>query len=455
MPSSLLHKSSVTDMTQGAVLPEIILFALPLFIGNIFQQLYNTADCFVVGKILGRDSLAAIGSTSQLVLALIGFFSGFSTGAQVVISQSFGAKNLEKLRKAVHTAVLSSAFISILLAVSGVLISPLMLRMIRVPENVFDLADSYLRVYFSGLVFLILYNIGSSILRALGDSKHPLYFLIFSSAVNIILDLIFVVVLKLGIEGAAYATVISEAVSVILVFYVLFSSNSVYRISFKNLKIDFPLFCEMLKLGLPGAVSSSITAFSNTFMQKYINVFGAPCIAGWAVFARFDQFLIMPMVSISFSATTFVSQNFGAKNFARIKTGIILSLKLMSLIIIPASALLFIFAFLLVSFFISDAESVRYGALFVRYTAPFYIFCGVTMLFSQVLRGTGDVIVPTSITFLGFVVLRQVILLVSSKISSDFAPVAVAYPVVWIVTSAAMIIYFKFKFFDHIFSASE
>lgn len=447
MSLRIFHKSSVTDMTLGGentILPQIVSFALPLFVGNIFQQLYNTADCFVVGKFLGRDSLAAIGSTSQLVFMVIGFFSGFSTGAQVVISQSFGGKDFEKLKKSVHTAVLSSFLISIFLTSLGLFASPLMLRLIQVPENVFALANSYLKIYFSGIAFLVLYNIGSSILRALGDSKRPLYFLIFSSVVNIALDLVFVVIFHLGVKGVAFATVISEAVSIIPVFYVLFSSDEEWKLSFRDLKIDFPLFCEMLKIGLPGAVSSSITAFSNTFMQKYINVFGSACIAGWAVFARFDQLVIMPMISISFAATTFVGQNFGAKNFARIKSGIRVAFKLLVAVIIPLSAFVFLFADFLVSIFISDSESVRFGVLFVRFTAPFYILCATTMLFSQIMRGSGNVLVPTSITFLGFVVLRQIILFVSSKITSDFAPIALAYPIGWIATTIAMVIYFRF-----------
>ena len=437
------NNASLNDMTKGSVLPQILFFAIPLFIGNLFQQLYNTADCFVVGHFLGKNALAAIGSTSHLIMTVISFFNGFSTGAQIVISQTFGSKNIRLLRKSIHTALASSAIISIMMTALGLFTSPLMLRLIQVPEEVFELADSYLKIYFSGLVFLFFYNMCAGILRALGDSRRPLYFLIFSSLVNIILDLIFVIFFDFGIKGAAWATVISEAISIIPVLYVLCFTNDIYRLSLKELKIDWPLFTKMLKIGLPGAVSSSISSFSNTFMQKYVNVFGASCIAGWAVFGRFDQFRIMLMTSISFAATTFVAQNYGAGNSMRIKTGIKISV-LVSIIIVGFLAVIDLsFADFLSSLFISDIESIHYGSLFIRYTALFYIPCSFCMLFSQILRGFGESLAPTIITFSGFVILRQTILFVGTKITSSFWLVATAYPVVWVFTAAVMLLYFR------------
>ncbi|WP_407425981.1 MATE family efflux transporter [Treponema sp.] len=440
-----LSKNKTVDMTYGAILPHIISFAIPLLLGNLFQQLYNTADCLVVGKFLGRDSLAAIGSTSHLVMTVIGFFGGFSTGAQIVISQCFGAKKTADLRKSVHTALASSAFISLFMTLLGLFTSPLMLRLIHVPEEVFELADSYLKIYFSGVSFLIFYNMGSGILRALGDSRRPLYFLIFSSVVNIILDLIFVVVLKFGVKGAAWATVISEAISIIPVFCSLIFTGEIYKVSFREFKIDFPLLSKMLKIGLPGAVSSSITSFSNTFMQKYVNVFGSSCIAGWAVFGRFDQFRIMLMTSISFAATTFVAQNFGAGEKERIKKGIKISLLVSLSVAVFLSTLEFIFADFFTSIFISDADSIHFGSLFIRYTTPFYLPCVICMLFSQILRGFGDSLVPTIITFSGFVLLRQMILFFGTKLTDSFSLVALAYPVVWIFTGTMMLVYYRYK----------
>ena len=432
-------------MTDGSIVPRLISFAIPLFLGNIFQQFYNTVDCFIIGKYLGSESLAAIGSTSQLVFIIIGFFNGFATGTQVVISQLFGAKNLSALKKAISTAIFSSFILGIFMTFLGLFISPLLLKLIQVPENVSILAQTYLTIYFAGILFLILYNLGSGILRALGDSKTPLYFLILSSLINIILDLVFVLVLKLGVAGAAWATIISEFISIIPVYSAILSIKEFGRFSFRNVKFDTKLFGLMMKIGLPGAVSSSINSFSNTFMQKYVNAFGTSCIAGWSIFARYDQFMIMPMISISLATTTFVSQNFGAKKIERINKGVKSSFFLMISIIFILSFLIFVFSETLSAIFISDKASVLYASLFIRYTAPFYVLCATCMLFSQALRGFGDSFIPTIIIFCGFVLLRQFILFVGTKYSESFGLVAIAYPVVWVITSMVMFGYYETK----------
>lgn len=441
-----MYKSETVDMTEGAILPHIVAFALPLFVGNLFQQLYNTTDCFVVGKFLGRDALAAIGASSQFVFTVIGFFNGFSTGAQVVISQSFGAKNIRRMQGAIHTAIASAFVISAFMTVFGIFVSPLVLRAISVPQDVFDLADSYLRIYFSGIAFLILYNVGSGILRALGDSRRPFYFLVFSSVVNIALDLLFVLGLGWGIRGAAWATVISEGISIVPVFFVLMRGDELFRVRIKNLKIDIVILKEILRIGLPGAIASSLTAFSNTFIQKYVNLFTSSCAAGWAVFVRLDQFMQTAMMSIAFSAMTFVSQNFGASKTERIRQGIKSSLSLKLVFIAFLALMLFIFAGSLTSIFIDDEESIRYGSIFIRCTAPFYLLCAVCMFFAQVLRGLGDSLTPTIITFSGFVVLRQTFLFIATRLTPSFYVVSMAYPVVWIFTSTTMTCYYRFRY---------
>ena len=433
------------DMTKGSVLPHIISFAIPFFFGNLFQQLYNTADCMIVGKFLGRDSLAALGASTQFVFTLIGFFNGFATGAYVVISQAFGAKNVARLQKAIHTSVLAGFFIGIFISILGIFISPLVLHLIKVPESVFSMADSYLRIYFFGMVFLLLYNITFSVLRGLGDSRRPLYFLIFSSVVNIVLDLIFILVLNWGIKGAAWATVLSEAVSIIPAFYVLMKSDDVFKLRIKKLRIDSCILKEILRIGLPGAFSSSITAFSNTFLQKYVNAFGASCAAGWVVFSRFDQLAIMPMNAIVFAAMAFVSQNYEARKNERIYLGIQNSLKTVFVFISFLSVIMFIFARALTCLFISDEESVNFGVLFIRYTAPFYVLCGTSMLYCQILRGLSEPIIPMAVTFAGFVAFRQIFIFTTSHFFKSFAILALTYPLAWPITSLIMILYFKRK----------
>lgn len=438
-----MRKYSSVDMTNGGALHHIVSFALPLFLGNVFQQLYNTADCFVVGHFLGRDALAAIGSTSQLVFTVIGFFGGFASGAQVVISQLFGAKDAAGMEKAVHTALASSLAISVFMTFLSLLVTTPVLRLIHVPEEVFPLAQRYLRIFFSGTPFLILYNMGAGILRAFGDSKRPLMFLAMSSLLNIALDFLFVAVFRLGVDGAAWATVVSEAVSLIPVFSVLVLTRDAYKVSPRKIRIDFPLLSQMLKIGLPGALSSSLTAFSNTFLQKYVNDFGSACTAGWAVFARFDQLAIMPMMSISLAATTFVSQNFGAGKRARIRRGMHISFALVLSVTVPISVVLLILARILSVFFVEDEEAAGYAAMFIRYTSPFYVLCATTMLLAQILRGIGDSIVPTAITFSGFILFRQVFLFVSTRFVQSFFLVAATYPLAWILTSLFMALYFR------------
>lgn len=444
MSMRFLQKSKVLDMTEGTIVSKLAAFALPLFAGNMFQQVYNTVDSFFVGNFLGRDALAAIGASSQFVFTMIGFFQGFSTGAQVVISQAFGAKNIPRLERAIHTAMLSSLVLSVFMTASGILISPLVLRLLSVPESVFGPAAAYLQIYFAGISFLILYNMASGILRALGDTRRPLYFLIFSSLVNIDLDALFVLGFKWGIKGAAWATVISQGISIIPVLFVLMKSGGVCRLRLRELRIDIPLLKEILRIGLPGAISSSITAFSNTFIQKYVNAFTASCSAGWAVFVRLDQLMQAVMMSISLSAMTFVSQNYGAGKFLRIQKGIRAALCLKLALVGFFSLLLFFFSKSLTAIFIDDAASVRYGSLFIRSTAPFYLLCATCMFYSQVLRGLGTTLIPTIITFSGFVVLRQTFLLVTTRLTDSFFVVSLAYPVVWIFTTIAIVCYYRF-----------
>lgn len=431
------------DMTRGNPYALLIRFALPLLAGNLFQQLYNTVDCFIVGNYLGKEALAAIGSTSQLVFTVIGFFMGLSTGASVVISQCFGAHDEERLRRVVHTTLLATLLLGTVLSAAGFFVSPLMLKLISVPADVFDKASEYLRIFFGGLIFLLIYNMGAGILRAVGDSKRPLIFLIASSVVNVVLDVVCIIGLGWGIAGAAYATVVAEAVAMALVLFVLVRTDEPYRVRVRELRIDRAITQKIIALGLPGAVSSALTAFSNTFMQKYINVFGSACIAGWASFAKFDQFAIMPMVSISHSATTFVGQNYGAKNMARVKQGMKSALVIGWLCMLVIPLLLFVCAEPLVSLFSRDADVIRYGAGFIRMTAPFYVLCCTTMLFSQTMRGLDSATIPTLITFSTFVLMRQLYLFVVTRFTTSFLPVAFAYPFSWFPSTVLSVLYYR------------
>ena len=314
-------KSTVRDMTDGTIWKQLIFFAFPLLAGNIFQQLYNTVDSVVVGNFVGADALGAVTSTIPVVLTLIGLFIGLTMGASIVISQYFGAKDIPNLRKSTHTAVLSAVILSLIISAIGYYSTPWLLKMMNTPESVMREAVVYLRIFSAGLSGLMLYNMGASILRAVGDSKRPLYFLILSSILNIFLDLIFVVKFESGVAGVAYATIISQYVSGAVIFFILFTSDECHSLRLKEMKIDKNILKRIISLGFPAGFQLALTSFSNVFVQSYINAYGAASTTGWGIYARVEAFVTLPTQSMAMSVTTFVGQNAGARKPDRIKQG--------------------------------------------------------------------------------------------------------------------------------------
>ncbi len=439
----MAHSSKTIDMTEENIYALLISFALPLLAGNIFQQLYNTVDSVVVGKFVGKEALAAIGSTTPLINTFIGAFMGIASGGGVIISQYFGSHNVPALRKTVHTMILGTLILSVFITILGIASSPLLLKLMATPDSVFNEAYSYLRIYFLGSIGLMIYNMGAGILRAVGDSKRPLYFLIASSLLNVALDLLFVVVCKLGIKGVAYATIICEFLSALLVILLLLHSKDCYSLRLNELSIDKNILKKVIKVGLPAGLQMTITAFSNVFVQRYINNFGDSCMAGWASYSKIDQFVILPMQSLSLAATTFTGQNYGANKIKRVKEGvqdsIILAVSITILLAIPVM----IFAKPLVQLFNSDKEVVKYGEYLLHVCMPFYVLCCLNQIHAGALRGLGNAAVPMFIMLGSFVVFRQIYLFTVSHITSSFVPISVAYPVGWFVCSAIMSIYYK------------
>ena len=429
-----------TDMTVGNIHSLLIRFSLPLLAGNLFQQLYNIVDSIIVGNVVGKEALAAVGSTGSLINAVIGFFLGLAAGGSVVISQLFGARRLDRVSITVHTLMLGSIIGGIFLIIAGQVFSPVLLRMMATPDDVFPQALSYLRIYFSGMLFQLVYNVGAGILRALGDSKRPLYFLIISTAVNVVLDFVFVPALHWGIEGAAYATVISQSVSMILVLAVMLRTHDCYRLEPKRLHIDREALRSVLRQGLPGGIQLAITAFSNVFVQSYINSFGSAAMAGWASFGKIDQLSLLPMQSISLSATTFVGQNYGACNHKRIRQGVRVS---MGIAVLWTVIVISVFEFIpgqLTSLFNRDKDVLYYGKYFLRACAPFYIFRCPNQVFAGSLRGLGNSLAPTVVLLSSFVAFRQIYLFVTTRLTDSFFPVSIAYPVGWAVSGILMTI---------------
>lgn len=432
-----------TDMTVGSISRLLIYFALPLLIGNIFQQLYNTVDSIVVGNYVNKQALAAVGCTGPIINALIGLFAGLASGAGVVISQFYGAKDREKLHSAVQTTVTLTLLMCVVLTVLGVLLTPYMLRLMDTPEDVFVEAVEYLRIYFLGVSGLLLYNIGSGILRAVGDSTHPLYFLIFSALTNTVLDVLFVKFFNMGIAGAAIATIIAQGISALLVISMLIRSTADYRIDLRGLHLSGSMLKKICAIGIPSALQMGITAFSNIFVQSYINHFESSCMAGWAAYNKIDAFALLPLMSLSMSITTFMGQNLGAGQLERAKKGPVVCLGISLVIMVLILTPLMLFAPQLVSLFNQEEEVLHFGTLFIRMISPFYLLCSVNQVFSGALRGAGDTKTTMFIMLGSFVVFRQIYLFLVYRMGGGIVPIALGYPAGWILCSAILLLYYR------------
>ena len=432
------------DMTQGSTFKLLLQFALPLMAGNLFQQFYNMVDTWVVGNYVSNEAYSAVGTMGPIINMLIGFFSGFASGTGVVISQYYGAKMPHQVRKAVHTALVMTVVMGAALTAIGLLMIPTALRLINMPAEAVQDASTYLRILFSGLLGLMLYNMGAGILRAVGDSRRPFYFLVVSALTNIVLDLLFVIRFNMGVAGVAWATVIAQAVSAVLVLAALMRSESVVQVKLRWLKPDLSILKKIVRLGFPAAIQMAITAFSNIFVQSYINHFGTDCMSGWTTYSKVDMLMFLPMQSLSLAATTFVGQNLGKGNVERAKKGIrtalLMSLTVTAVILVP----LMIFAPQLTAFFNSKPEVIQYGTLLLRLLSPFYLLCCLNQVYAAGLRGAGNSRAPMLIMLGSFVVFRQIYLFVMANfIANQIVPIAMAYPAGWLLCSLATTIYYR------------
>lgn len=437
------HSQTKTrNMTEGNIWMHLILFALPLLIGNLFQQLYNTVDSIVVGNFVSKTALAAVGSTDNIINTIIGFFSGLATGAGVVISHSFGSGDKKALHRAVHTTITLTFVLSIFFTIAGLLLAPLFLKLMATPEDVLPEASAYLRIYFAGVSGLMIYNMGSGILRAVGDSRRPLYILILCAVTNIVLDLAFVVYLGAGVEGVAYATIISQWISAILVLVILTKEQSDYRLVWKDLRIDKRTTLSILRIGLPAGLQMAITSFSNVFVQSYINQFGSSCMAGWTTYGKLDKFCLLPIQSLGLAITTFVGQNLGAKKMERARKGtayaVILSIGAALVLMMPVMAA----APMLAALFTKDPEVIAYGVRFIRLMMPFYVAISFNQILGNALRGAGNSVVPMILMMSSFIVFRQIYLFAISHIYNTITSVALGYPFGWILCSVLLLIYY-------------
>ena len=419
-------------MTQGSIVAQLIAFSLPLMLGNVFQMLYNTVDSVVVGNFVGTEALAAVGSTTMIVNILVFFFNGFSTGATVVIARRFGAGDRQELHTAIQTTMAATFILSVVFTVLGLLAVDPMLRFMATPDDVFDQAALYLRIYLAGFSGLVIYNMCSGILRAVGDTTRPLYLLILTSLMNIVLELFFVLKLNMGIDGVAYATIISQFISAGLTLALLTFSKDIYRMDWKDLHLNPVVVREIVAVGLPAGIQSIVTAVSNVFVQSYINAFQSQCMAGWAAYNKLDQFVMLPMQSLAMASTTFVSQNIGAGQESRANKGAVVSVALCLSVTGVIVLLLVLLAAPAVALFTSDEEVIRFGVLFIRANVVFLLFNCVNHVLAGAMRGRGDSTAPMVMMLLTFVVLRQIYLFVVTRyIANTPFAVGFGYPVGW------------------------
>lgn len=431
------------SMTEGKVWKILIRFAFPLLLGNLFQQLYNAVDSLVVGNFCGNEALAAVSSSGSLQHLLIGFFQGVFIGGSVLISRAFGAKDKEAVDEAIHTTVVFSLIAGVVLTIFGVLFTPTILRWMGTPETVMPNSVSYFRIYCMGLLGMVLYNTTNGIFNALGDSKHPLYYLIISSVTNVVLDLLFVGVLGWGVAGAALATTLGQFLSAVLGLLHLMSGRFVVQIQISKLRLNPEVIKQLFKLGLPSGVQNSVNAIANLVVQSNINAFGDLAMGGCGSYSKIQAFVFLPVLSMSLALTTFVGQNMGGNRPDRVRKGIKQGM-LMSIAMAEAFGIFVLLAApWLVGLFSKDPAVVAYGVQQAKVEAVFYFLLAITHACAGVLRGAGKTMIPMAVTLGAWCVLRIGYIEGLVRIIPDIHVVFSAYPVTWLVSSILLIWFVK------------
>lgn len=448
-------ESPANTITEGVIWKQLLLFFFPILIGTFFQQLYNTVDTIIVGQYVGTQALAAVGTTGTLINLLVGFFVGVSSGATVIISQFFGGGDWKNLSKAVHTSIALALAGGLVVMALGLLTSRPSLSLLGVPEEILDDALLYLNIYYGGILFCLVYNVGTGVLRAIGDSRMPLYVLIVCCLVNIVLDLLFVVSFHWGVLGVALATVLSQAVSAVLVMLRLMCTSESYRVELKHIGFDRGILRNVIRIGLPAGLQSVMYSLSNLIIQAGINSFGTTVIASWAAIGKVDGFIWMVMGAFGISITTFVGQNFGAGHYGRVKRSVKVCLGMTLGTILALSAVILLFSRPLLGFFTGDAAVVETGAAFLQILGPSYFLFVFIEIFSGAIRGAGEALQPMLITTFGVCGLRFVWMLCVVPFFPSMEMVAMNYPVTWLITAVVFTIYYlRMKWLDRCIKTS-
>lgn len=444
-----------TSLTEGSIAGKIIRFAIPLFLGNLFQQMYNMADSLIVGNFLGDKALAAVTSTGSLIFLLVGFFNGTAMGAGVVIGRYFGARDYEKVKRAVHTDIAFGLIAGVLMTIIGVCFTPTILSWMGTPADVFPNSVMYLRVYFMGSLASIMYNVCMGILHAIGDSKHPLYYLIFSSCVNIVLDLIFCGVFRLGVQYAALATIISQFLSVILCMGKLMRVDDVYQIRLKEISLDPIMIKQILTLGLPSGVQNSIISIANIVVQSNINVFGTAAMAGCGSYSKLEGFGFLPITCFTMALTTFVSQNIGAKEYDRVKKGTIFGIGCTLFLAETVGVLIFTLAPHVIGIFGGGADAIAYGVLQAKTVTLFYFLLAFSHSAAAIMRGAGKSTVPMYVMLISWCLIRITYITIVGTLFDNIQLIFMAYPITWTISSVIFLVYLLKADWMHNFERQE
>lgn len=439
---ALPQKSQKNNLTEGTIWKKILFFALPIFLGQVFQQLYNTFDSLIVGKFLGDEALAAVSSSGSLIFMMVGFFSGVAMGAGVIIAKEYGAKNYKAMRLAIHTDVAFGLTAGILLTVLGVCFTPTILKWMHTPADVLPQSIQYFRFYFCGAVFTVMYNIFVGILQAVGDSRHPLYYLIFSSLVNVTLDLILVGGFRFGVGAAALATTISQGLSAFLCLLQLLRSKTEYRLNLKEVGFHWESLKNIVRFGLPSGIQNSVIALANVVVQTNINSFDRFAMAGCGSYFKVEGFAFLPITCFAQALSTFVGQNLGAKNYDRVKKGVRFGI-LCSVTMAELVGIVFwFFAPVFIGLFSDSPDVIEFGVKQAKVESLFYCMLALAHCIAGIMRGAGKATVPM-FTMLGFwCVLRVTYITVALRFVNDIGVIFSAYPLTWGTSCIVFLLYF-------------
>lgn len=433
---------SLVVLTEGPIWKKIIIFALPMFLGHLFQQLYNTADSLIVGNFLGEKALAAVSSSGSLIFLLVGFFNGIAMGSGVIVARYYGAKKIEMLQKAIHTIVAFGLVSGLILMVLGMGLTPHILKWMGTPEDVLPNSITYFRIYFAGSLGFVMYNVFMGILQSVGDSRHPLQYLIISSIINVILDLVFIAGFHMGVGSAALATIISQVISALLSFRRLLKSPPEYRITIRKISFDPFMLKQIFTYGLPAGLQNSIISIANVVVQSNINAFGSAAMAGCGSYAKVEGFGFLPITCFSQSLTTFIGQNLGAGKLDRVKKGsrfgVLCSVLTAELVGIG----IYIFAPFLISLFADTPEVIAYGVLQARTVTLFYFLLALSHCMAGIFRGAGKAVVPMTVMLICWCVIRISYITIIMQIVHEITAIFWAYPLTWTLSSIIFVVYY-------------